>query len=215
MLKKPCKGRNLSKISHTGSHNNWIIALRLEAQKKVQQESLSYDISSEWSCHDRVMRWAKLTSIRLQKLSKPKALLMRVSSKWVKWHWLMLGGTLNRTQGGMFALRSISVMHERSQFDWPHQGLPWFLNQSWIALHWCLYHARKPFKMMMLCLLYHTLAEKQFPMTLKGPFSIVAIAVCLKRELSPIVTSPIPFIKAIDTEQGLFRVEMRWLSVPR
>lgn len=77
-----------------------------------------------------------------------------------------------------------------------HPGLPWLLNQSRIALYWwCLYHFRKPLKMM-----YHALAEKQLPGSLKVLFSSVAIAVYLNKELALIIISLKPFFKAIDTD---------------
>ena len=88
------------------------IALRPEAQKKVQQESLSYDMIS-----NRVMGWARLTSIKLWRVSK-RTLLMRVSSKWVKWHWCaeMFGWHIKQKE----------VVEEcllREAFQWPVKGV--------------------------------------------------------------------------------------------
>lgn len=58
-----------------------------------------------------------------------------------------LGGTLNRELTASFALGSIAMIYEGSQFDQPHQTLPWFLSGSLIALHgWCLYRALKSLK---------------------------------------------------------------------
>jgi len=78
----------------------------------------------------------------------------------------------------------------REAFQWPVKGF--YLTGFLIACldFWIetvlLYpdafnHGRKPLKIMMLCLLYQALAEKQFPTTLMDPFSIVTIAVYLNR----------------------------------
>lgn len=66
--------------------------------------------------------------------------------------------------------------------------------------------------MMIDCLCIVHLLRKQLPPDVKDPSSIVAIAVYLNRELAQIITFPIPFSKAIDTDRiVLSRVKMRCL----
>lgn len=176
-------------------------------------------------------------------------LLIWVLYIWVKWCWCaeMFGWHIKQKE----------VVEEcllREAFQWPVKGF--YLTGFLIACldFWIetvlLYpdafnHGRKPLKIMMLCLLYQALAEKQFPTTLMDPFSIVTIAVylnrvtcshchlswccCLVTKWWPALCNPMdciaceaplslgfPFSRANDTEHAvLFRMKMRCLLVTR
>ena len=112
-----------------------------------------------------------------------------------------LGGTLNRNiLEECFHVEAFNDLWQQSTWL-ARQGLPWFLSQSWIALYWwCLYHFRKPLKMMYrACPCWKAVTWK-----LKGLFSRVAIAVYLSRELALVIISLKPFFKAIDTNHIVF-----------
>lgn len=148
------------------------IALRPKAQKKVLQESLSYDMISPGN-HEisqvnlqQVMEEIKADSGNEGVYLKKSMALMPRTSSWC------LGDTLKTERSGRNVCSGKHwVTYERCQFDLSHQGLPWFASWNLIALHWWyLYCARKPVKMIIYCPLYHALAKKQLPTDLKDSF---------------------------------------------